>query len=703
MAIDFQCPECKAAVRVPEIHAGKKASCPGCKQTIRIPGVEKTPETAAASTPAEGEPKLEAVEPPKPVEASAAANVPVPPVAAPAPSATATAGKYIKFACPSCAKMTGFEAKFAGTAQPCPSCKAKVMVPDQSDGDSFIVASVPGDKEKPGARKVETHAHAHPTHAHKPAKRKTESAGLPVLGALAGVAAIGLIITAAVYWPRKVPTSGTEHASGPLDPKTPASTATATALSTGTSTVATAKPPSDSVTKKLDEKTSDNDGMEIGARPEAPPAPKPPETVADILSTKERKTGREDENENATNVPPKSTPNNDPSNPSSEVMKELAKKTPPPDDDPKPDTSKKPPVASPKNTIAATPPKPFTPAPAPNIAAAPAVCPQCLGMTYVPIIPAKTYIRFSNEPLNATAYAAAVPWRWCPKCQAGKDAAPLVAAEQTRLSGVQAINEHWEQLTRAKLSTVETHHVTIRSTMPEPEVRGVATALEQLTGQLEQLTQTVVLTQTRPDTDELMIAWDAQGYLAFVNALMAQEPTQNWAMAQNSGGFLLPHRGVFNANRGAMAHPKHMALYQFGEMEIVQATDNKAPTWLRYGFASYCENVITHKNLVYAFQYEKNEVRFSDNWDNEIKKYASQGKLKTWDQAFLIQPIGMSSLDYLTCYSMVSFMMNTDAKLFPKYCLALKDGMDSEKAFEKVYNMDVKRLQQMWVNWAVTR
>ena len=77
--------------------------------------------------------------------------------------------------------------------------------------------------------------------------------------------------------------------------------------------------------------------------------------------------------------------------------------------------------------------------------------------------------------------------------------------------------------------------------------------------------------------------------------------------------------------------------------------------------------------------------------------------MKTWDQAFLIQPIGMSSLDYLTCYSMVSFMMNTDAKLFPKYCLALKDGMDSEKAFEKVYNMDVKRLQQMWVNWAVTR
>jgi len=77
-------------------------------------------------------------------------------------------------------------------------------------------------------------------------------------------------------------------------------------------------------------------------------------------------------------------------------------------------------------------------------------------------------------------------------------------------------------------------------------------------------------------------------------------------------------------------------------------------------------------------------------------------KLKTWDQAFLIQPIGMSASDYLTCYSMVSFMMNSDAKLFPKYCLAIKDGMDSEKAFEKVYNMDVKRLQQMWGNWAVT-
>jgi hypothetical protein len=351
-------------------------------------------------------------------------------------------------------------------------------------------------------------------------------------------------------------------------------------------------------------------------------------------------------------------------------------------------------------TTRKTPPAPApVPAPAlPAVPAGPAVCPQCLGMGTVPVLPPHAYIHFAAEPLNA---AAAVPWKYCPKCQAGRDAQALVTSETERLSAVAATNLHWEQLTHAKLTYLETHHVAIRSTMPETEVRNVGTALEQLTGQLEQLTQTTVLSQTRPDTDELFIAWDIQGYSAFLNAMMKQDPNHDWALGLSSGGCLLPHLGMFNANHGLGVNPKHMALYQFGELLIMQATDNKAPTWLRYGFASYCENLVAKKNLVFAFQYEKNDVRFSDNWDNEIKKNANQGKLKTWEQAFLIQPVGMTSLDYLTCYSMVTFMMSTDPKLFPKFCLAIKEGLDSEKAFERVYNNDIKKLQQMWVTWAV--
>ena len=713
MAIEFQCPDCKAAVRVPDIHAGKKACCPACKQQIRIPDATPVADAPVAAPPVSIEkpatPPVEPAEAVKPAvdpvptvvakPATPATGEPVAPAPTPEPTAAAAASAaksgYIKFTCPGCGKMTGFEAKFAGKVVPCPSCKVKVMIPEESGGDSFLVGTVPGATEKPGMRKGAAAEHVHA--AHKPLKKKTAESRSPLLGIVAGIAVVGLIITAAVYWPRKVPVSGAQQ--------------TVAALSTSPAIrpPAGAQSPSDGAAgSSADTKSADADTMEIGVRADAPaesatsPAvsqtaePKAPPSISDMLSTHEKKSVRTDEE---TDRGP-ALKHGDTTPADANIGKELIASA---QADPEPAKPAAHTTPSPKPIGSPLPQNSRKPAPAPAvpaapIAAGPSVCLQCLGMNTVPILPPHAYVHAASDPLNA---AAAVPWKYCPKCQAGKDPQALVTAETDRLSTVIANNQHWEQLTHARLAYLETHHVAIRSTMPESEVRNVGTALEQLTGQLEQLTQTTVMTQTRPDTDELFIAWDIQGYSAILKAMMQQDPEHDWQLGQNSGGCLLPHRGMFNANRGLGVSPKHMALYQLGELLILQATDNKAPTWLRYGFASYCENLVAKKNLVYAFQYEKNDVRFSDNWDAEIRKNANQGKLKPWDQAFLIQPIGMTSLDYLTCYSMVDFMMSTDPKLFPKYCLAIKDGLDSEKAFEKVYNSDIKKIQQMWSNWAV--
>src|SRR6185369_11230315 len=115
MAIEFNCPECKAAMRVPDMHGGKKGHCPACRKAIQIP---------TASNAAPGSFPTESGSEPVAVELAVAA--PAAEAHKPAevtPGEAAGNSPYIKFNCPGCGKMTGFPTKFAGTPMTCPACK----------------------------------------------------------------------------------------------------------------------------------------------------------------------------------------------------------------------------------------------------------------------------------------------------------------------------------------------------------------------------------------------------------------------------------------------------------------------------------------------------------------------------------------------------------------------------------------------------
>ena len=143
-----------------------------------------------------------------------------------------------------------------------------------------------------------------------------------------------------------------------------------------------------------------------------------------------------------------------------------------------------------------------------------------------------------------------------------------------------------------------------------------------------------------------------------------------------------------------------MAIHQFSQMLISKACGDQMPQWLCEGFSAYCENAMTKRNLCYSFTYEKNEVKFGDNWNQEIRKYATQGQLKKWEYILPMDLIGNKALDYLTVYSMVSFFMS-DPLRFIKLCAEIRDGAQSVPALEKAYGQPLKNLQAMWVNWAV--
>jgi hypothetical protein len=120
------------------------------------------------------------------------------------------------------------------------------------------------------------------------------------------------------------------------------------------------------------------------------------------------------------------------------------------------------------------------------------------------------------------------------------------------------------------------------------------------------------------------------------------------------------------------------------------------------GFAAYCENLITTTNRNYTIAYEMNEVKFNGSWNAEVKKLAEQKKLSKWSEIFPIDLIGLGPIHYMTCYSMASFLMNLDAKAFPKMVAMIRDGTPSPEAVEKAYGKKVKDLEVMWANWCLT-
>ena len=643
MPIEFKCSSCQVTIRVPDVYAGKKAHCPKCNARVKIPAAG-----AANST------EIEKVK-----DAPAASNeIPTATAVYPETQADRLAlqpaddGAPPTYAAPAANNS-------AGGGRPATAPLVLALVGGFAVVLVFVAGFLLGRMSAPVNTVVIQSPAPPPALAQGAAPVRVAEAAPPPVPQTESKA-----VQAQTAQPASQAARNTDpgESRGELQAKFQPAAHSETPRSRN------------SMHDSADTQDDSRVATPFATPPVAVP-PAPPPSVDSMISSKEKRTGDvEDDTDNA---------------PAKFNTKAPVAPAPQPDKD-----AQAAPDAPAAKAVAT---KPVAPAPAP------VVCAACLGTGFVPNMALRPYVRMGSEKITPATGANAVPWRYCPKCSANKDGQALISAESARIDA--AVDEHkkWEEVAGHKLAYAETHHVTIRSTLDESEAKIVATALEQLTTQLEQSTLSTVLTQTRPDTDLVLIGGDKPGYTLFLSVLQQMHPTTDFALAKDSTGFMISHMAVYNGQKNSGMYARNMGLYQFGEMLITQATDNKAPAWLRLGFASYCENLITKQNLCYAFQYEKNDVHFGENWDQEVKKYASQSKLKTWDQIFPLMPIGMSALDYLTCYSMVEFLMITEPKLFPKLCVAFRDGLDSEKAIQKVYNTDYKRVQMLWATWAVSK
>ena len=355
-------------------------------------------------------------------------------------------------------------------------------------------------------------------------------------------------------------------------------------------------------------------------------------------------------------------------------------------------------------------PAPKKPAPKPAVpdidgigAAVDPNCPTCRGTGTVPLKPFVPYVHVEGHP--APGAQAAVPWQWCPRCQKHHPKNQLVDRETARLKTAGQEHLSWEKRTGMNFIRAETHHVTLHMQLPPQllaEAPKVALLLEQCANHLQQATKSTFLTPTRPNDRHLVMVWNKQGYshLVQVCSQMPEMQGQNWPLIAKVSGFSGPNFNVSNMNEGA-PRPEHMAVSHFAGAQIRAASQGKAPTWLSVGFPYYCEHAVTGKNLVSSIRYELKDNRFGPNWNIDLQRYASQGKLRKWDVLFIRDLADYQPVDHLSAYSIVSFLFQGDPAKFVTLVQAFRDGAESQEAIEKVYGKKLEAMQAAWVQWAI--
>lgn len=730
MAIHFTCSACHKNVRASDECGGLNGPCPVCKATISIPRTtEGTTGNRSDGNGHKGNGRNHAQNAPVAIQVDSNAHIqPAQPrsgsaavsagpsgqdARGPAPSVPA---QYLTFNCPGCERRLGFPSTQANQPAVCPRCQTRVMVPDRDGGPSFIVGAlaeahkglpVPGVAAERGVRFFRLRRTARRLRVVVRRLPWWQTA-LILLGCAAALAFSGYIIVSEFgrEWEARdrarqqllvPPDADSKRSSNggsqdtrtarsfaddarPLPPvveRAPAAGASAEQpKGVSESILIGARNVQDEASQlfdptrlfKLDKNAPPAkavDEEEPAAAPVAPaqsasPPPRPsavPDEPADpVLNLLEKDGARKEEEKQKSEAPT-----------GPEAVPEIVGPAP---------------VKPPANAAPIDPPT---------------VCADCQGVTFVPLPSYKWYVWDYKDP--APDPLAAVPYVPCPKCQRQADPRALVAAEAERVKTAAACINEWTRKLNARMECGETRYVSVVAQVSGASLKNVLQQMDKLTQHLQSTFRSALLAQTRPDTHQVIVAWDRADYDRLIDQLAAEQPEQDWALVRRATGSMARQRCFFNAQRGLGTPVENMALFQFAHMLILEGTEGRSPDWLTEGFASYCENAVLKKNLCYTFRYAVNQVRIGTNWNAEVARGARQDQLPSWDRLLKLDLIGMKPLDYLTCYSVVRFLASDPAR-FNTLLVDIRAGVDSRRALEHAYGRPLDDLRKMWLQWA---
>ena len=329
-------------------------------------------------------------------------------------------------------------------------------------------------------------------------------------------------------------------------------------------------------------------------------------------------------------------------------------------------------------------------------------CPDCGGLGFLPLKNRRPY--FHVEGQAAPKAADAVPHRFCPKCRADRNHQELVDKQTERFKTALDAHKKWEKETNFQLTRVETRHIVVHAQMPLAECVKIGQGFENLAAHLQNLTGSMELTCTRPESYEQICLLGPEAYEHFRTVMeklyTADERGPMWSIGRGLSAFDHTLIAFFQESLQTLKvrPPVHGVCFMGGRKQLSVATNYRAPRWLSEGFAEYSEFAALKMNL-WRTIYNQNQGPKPGDWVSQVRQLAVANQLRPWVEQTGRQLEDWDVRDYLQSFGMVAFLLQSEPKKFLVYTRKLKAGVEAEKALEDAYEKSIGKLDTECVRW----
>jgi hypothetical protein len=333
------------------------------------------------------------------------------------------------------------------------------------------------------------------------------------------------------------------------------------------------------------------------------------------------------------------------------------------------------------------------------------MCQRCNGVGRIPLMDARPLVWLKGTPLPSGQ--SAVGEQFCPLCQSTADPAALAAEKKAQLEAALEKNKQWEKRMTGKLACIVTRHATVHTQLTPSQARNVGNAIESLTLHLKNLTQSLLLTPTRPDTLELVLLWEKPSWDRFRKAMESlytiEQLGSSWYSASQYNAYdhvATPH--MYETPQSLRTRPPSCgAVFLVGRRQLNLATDWHAPFWLVEGFAAYGDHAVHKVNRWYTV-YDVKQIPVGD-WLAQARQLASDSKLRTWKELMNRELRDWEAIDHIQSMAMAAFLLESEPNHFLDLTKRLKRGEQEMPALETAYRTNLAALEDRLPRWLLTR
>jgi hypothetical protein len=332
-------------------------------------------------------------------------------------------------------------------------------------------------------------------------------------------------------------------------------------------------------------------------------------------------------------------------------------------------------------------------------------CARCGGVGRIPLKDAKPFVWLKGSP--QPKWEAVVGEQPCPLCQPGLTPAALAAEFKEAVDAGLEKNKQWEERTGWKLTCVTTRHAVVHTQLTPAQARSVGNALETITLHIKRLTDSLVLTPSRPDNFELVMLWEKASWEQFRKVMEGlytlEQLGGSWYSARNLGAydhFEVPH--MYETPQTVRSRPPSCgAVFLAARRQLRLASDWKAPFWLYEGFGAYGDNVV-HKLNRWYIVYDVTDVPVGD-WLADAGKLAARSKLRPWAEMSQRELRDWLPDDHVQTTAMAAFLFETQPPKFLDLIRRLRRGEQEVAAVEESYGAKLDELDTRFARWLIAR